>query len=492
MYEGLRWTWDEPLQLLSVSTEADDAAQRVFLPVHSVAELMPRLAMLNAQEAALLERALRGAEAETRMWQGVPPWPVELRDPIGLLLMFLVATAGRRKGMRGIDEAARRVAALLPSDTPSGAWRVAFEQNLSSAHRAAALAAAAEVPLPIPELVWWTAKCRLDHASQWAADSVNGADAARELMAAVDAYIRLLRREPSRRAMENFFVALGTTSEDEIVRALGAREEVTSDEILHGDVMTWLLRRYALWKSWRLLRGSLRPAERIGAVIAGLMTIAGIAMFVLQNAPRAQVIIQISAFIALVFISPRIFALLLPRALFGTLLAWITVVIAQSATLLPILSTDQETHKACHLWLTQAFHPQWQVYDWAANFLLRGEMGSPPAAVDFVVLIFACLTISIIFVMVEVSSRLATRIFGRAVYCVAVMLAGSLFWGAMLVPTLQFIIGREAIGTRCTCTAPAWVLGSVCAVAFGILVQLMWDDHPISDAFGLPAERVRH
>lgn len=480
--------------MLSVSAEPADEQLRVLLPVHSVAKLMPRLATLDPRKTELLLRALRNAAEELRTWHGAPPWPLELREAIGLLLMFLVATGGRRKGMlmREIDEVARRVTELLRSDTPSGAWRAAFQPNLSSAHRAAALAAAADVPAPIPELVWWTAKCRLDHAIAWAAERVNGADAARELTAAVDAYIRFLRAEPSRRAMEAFYTALGTTSEDEVVRALAAREEVTSDEVLHTDVMVWLLRRYALWKSWRLLRTSLRPAERVGAVIAGSMTVAGIAMFVLQNAPRAQVIIQISAFIVLVFVSPRIFALLLPRALFGTLLAWITVVLAQSASLLPILSADQKTHKACHLWLTQAFHPKGAVYQWAADFVVWGVVGSPPAAVDFVVLIFACLTISIIFVMVEVSSRLATRIFGRAVYCVAVMLAGSLFWGAMLVPTLQFIIGREVIGTRCACTGPAWVLGSVCAVAFGILVQLMWEDHPISDAFGLPADRVSH
>jgi hypothetical protein len=174
---------------------------------------------------------------------------------------------------------------------------------------------------------------------------------------------------------------------------------------------------------------------------------------------------------------------MLPRALFGTLLAWTTVVLVQSASLLPIATADSAVRNACHYWLRDVA-AQEKVADWMGLVRARGLFVNPPAALDFLAIIAACLGLVVVFLMIEVSNRIATRQFGRSFTCVLVMLAGSLFWGAMLVPILRYIIGRETFGTSCGCLYPSWILGSVCAVSFGILVQLMWDDRAISDSFG--------
>lgn len=490
---GCRWTWDEPLRLLTVL----HGSLAVTLPLDALHAFAAALAKLDKRQSALLTRALHEAANLLDAWDGDPPLEPEVREAVGLLLMFLLAAKGRGTTHSRLRVAAIDVADRLPIESPAGAWRLAFQKRLPFAHRAGVLASAEDVDvvMPVRDLVWWTAKCRLDLAIEWAKARrarVDDLEAVRELREAVSAYIGLLQRDPSRRAMESFFAACGTSSEREVLRAHAAREEHTAvDDLVRADVMSWLLRRYSLVESCRLLNGTLRPAEKIGAWLAFGLTAIGIATFAMQAAPRMQVTFQIGAFVFLVFLSPRIFSLLLPRAMFGTLLAWITVVLAQSASLLPVFSDDHATQDQCHLWLRQVIHPGNEVGGWIGRMIEQRAPLAPPPVINFFGIVAVCIIVSILFLMVEVSGRLSTRIFWRSVYCVLVMLLGSLFWGAMLMPLLQYIVVREQFGSPCRCIYPAWLLGSVCAVAFGILVQLMWDDHSVSDSLGAPGEALR-
>jgi energy-converting hydrogenase Eha subunit A/predicted outer membrane lipoprotein len=289
--------------------------------------------------------------------------------------------------------------------------------------------------------------------------------------------------------MESFYAGAGTTSEREVLRTHKAREKHTGiNELIRADVMSWLLRRYSLGQACRLLWGRLSRREWVGLALAVIATLFALARFFSQTTPRGQVGAQIVAFVALIGLAPRIFSLMLPRAMFGTLLAWITVVLAQSASLLPIVSEDKGIHNACHLWLRSVIHPGPRVYEWMAAIVhSRTLFVTPPELADFVIVVGGCLAVSLVFLMVEVSNRLATRIVGRSILCVAVMLGGSLFWGAMFVPALEYIVVRNDVA-GCDCMYPAWILGSVSAVVFGILVQLMWDDRAVSDSIGPVAD----
>lgn len=485
-FEGGRctWTWDEPLRLLSVSDENEAV---VSLPLASLHTCAASLERLDPSSFALLTHALEDVSDALDLWNGDPPWDGEVRDAVGLLLMFVLAAAVTRRHDRLVS-AARRVATRMLPEGPRGAWYVAFQSHLPFAHRAGVLASASGLPMPVPDLVWWTAKCRLDLAVVRAgAVRVDDADALRELVDAATSYIHLLQKEPSRLAVERFYTAAGTTSEAEVLRAHTVREEYTNvDEVERSEVMTWLLKRYALEETWALLRKTLRRREIIGGWVALVMAFLGIALFVGRTNPRWQIAAQLAGFGCLVYYSPRIFSLLLPRAMFGTLLAWITVVVAQSASLLPIITEKDgaAVRESCHKWLREIVnHPGEKLDGWFRGMFLEHRF-DPPQFVDFSLIVIACLSVSAVFLMIEVSNRLSRPQIRRSIDCVLVMLLGSMFWGAMLVPTLQYIVAREPLGSSCGCVYPAWLLGSVCAVAFGILVQLIWDDRAVSEAVG--------
>jgi predicted outer membrane lipoprotein len=455
---------------------------------------MPELEALDPARLDVLTDALTDLKTELETWREVPPWSVAFYEAIGLLLMYFIASAesDKKSRRRNVTVAARSVVERLAAESPSGAWRVAFQANLKPASRAGVLAAPMDGrAIGHAELVWWTARCRFEHGADWCqSENVETVEAVRELSESATAYIRLLQTEPSRRSMESFFESMGTTSEDEILATLQRRDELTAvEDTLRAEMTTWLLRRYSLLKSCRLLKGTFSKREMIGAWTSLFLTELGLFLFLLQTLPRIQVQVQFAAFVVFVFSAPRILSMLLPRALFGTLLAWLTVVLAQTASLLPIVSTDRDIHNACHLWLTQVVQPRAQLHHWVAE-LGHGRFAAFPAVLEFAGMIVAGSLISIIFLKIEVQSRLATKSGSRSTLCFFVMLFGSLFWGAMLVPMLQYIIAREPLGSQCACIYPAWLLGSVCAVAFGILVQLMWDDHAVGDSIGLPAEGI--
>lgn len=486
--------WDEPLGLLSVT---DGGGRVVSLPLDSLRSCAIHLARLDAGALSLLTRALGDAAEALEMWGGSPPWPPQLRDAIGLLLMFVIA-AKATQSHQELVHAAKRVASRLSADAPSGAWYAAFQDHLPFAHRAGVLAAAADrdVVMPILDLVWWTAKCRLDLAIHWAATvRVDDVDALHELVAASSAYIRLLQQERCRRAMERFYEAGGTRSEAEVLRAHEVREDHTNlDELARADVMTWLLGRYAIRETWNLLKGTLTRVEWAGVIAASAFSLMGLVLFLTQSYTRWQVFLQMAGFVSLVLLSPRMFALALPRAMFGTLLAWITVVVAQSASLLPIVGNEPDAtsmRKACHTWLWNVMHPEDHLTTLLSDFWGSGPITYFPDVFDFVGIVLVCLSVSTVFLMIEVSNRLSTSVARRAFLCVMVMLTGSLFWGAMLVPTLQYIVARQPHDPSCGCVYPAWLLGSVCAVAFGILVQLLWDDRAVSDSLGAHGVGVR-
>jgi len=487
------WTWDGPQRWLSISRpEGEQWMTAATLPLRSLKGFLSAVRQLDRGQLDMLDRALTDARRELELWREVPPWPDALYEAIGLLLMYLLACEPADRGTRArVNAAARGVIDVLPAESVCGAWRVAYQSKLTSASRAGVLAAAVESrELEHAELLWWTARCRFEHAVRWRrSEGVETVESVRELTEAATSYIRLLQAGQARRAMEAFYESMGTTSEDEILRALGCREELAiCEDTLRTEITTWLLRRYSLFKACRLLRGTLSRSELVGGWIALFVCEAALFLFLMQTMPRVQVGVQLAAFVALVLFAPRIFALFLPRALFGTLLAWLTVVLAQAASLLPIVSADRDEplHQACHLWLRNIIHPAADIRNSAIE-LARGRV-VPPALFEFIGIIAAASVISIIFLKVEVHSRLATSSGARSALCFLVMLIGSLFWGAMLVPSLQYIVSREPIGTICACIFPAWLLGSVCAVAFGILVQLMWDDHAVGDSLGLPSE----
>lgn|GEM_PF-5694245 len=483
---GSTLRWDEPTRLLSVG---DAAVAAVSLPLDSLHAFVAALSRLDDEAMTSLIDGLEEAVGELERWRGEPPWPAALRESLTTLALYSIA-ARKKNRPAALLRAAKHFAARMPIDSPSASWQVVARIDLPFSHRIGVLETAMEVAgsFPSPELVWWTAKCRLDVAIEWAAACLpDDADAVRKLTEAAAAYTDLLRCEPNRRAMEMFFAAMGTSSEDEVLRAHAACEtHAGTDDIVRADLVSWLLRRYSLGKAASLLRKSLRPVEWIGAAAAAMAAAYGIMLFLLHENPRAQVVAQLVAFLLLVCFSRRVYALLLPRAMFGTLLAWITVVLAQMASLLPIADDHSRLRGDLHVWLVNVIQPAVHVKDWLARITEAHSLFVRPAeVVDFIVIVAVCVAVSAMFLMVEVGNRLAGNIAIRSFVCVIVMLMGSLFWGAMFAPALQYIVVREdESGITCACMYPAWLLGSVGAVAFGILVQLIWDDHALSDPVG--------
>lgn len=480
------------MRLLSVG----DEGAAVSLPLGSLRAFVAAMSRLSDGDGTLLVQGLENVVRELDRWRGEPPWPAAIRESLTTLALYSLA-ARKETRPEALARAAKHFAGQMPVESPSVSWQVAFRRDLPFTHRMGMLEAAMEgaPSFRSPELVWWTAKCRLDVAIEWAAACrPDDADAVRALAGTVSAYIHLLQSEPNPRAMEMFFAAMGTSSEDEILRAHEAREaHAGADELLRADLVSWLLRRYSLLDAALLLCRSLRPVEWAGAAAAAGMAAYGIALFLSHENPRAQVIAQLAAFLLLVCFARRVYALLLPRAMFGTLLAWITVVLAQMVSLLPIADDHNYLRGELHVWLVNVVHPAAHLKEWLARIIdVRSVFIRPPAIVDFAVIVTVCMAASAMFLIVEVGNRLAGKVAVRSFLCVVVMLLGSLFWGAMFVPALQYIVVREdESGIACACMYPAWLLGSIGAVVFGILVQLIWDDRAVSDPIGAGPDHAR-
>jgi len=121
------------------------------------------------------------------------------------------------------------------------------------------------------------------------------------------------------------------------------------DEVIRKVFFVWFLKRYAWWSACKLIFSDSKKARFFLALAAfGGMNAAAMVLYIDQTrevqrlahylsflpSPEnstpilwtAQALLQLSSLLSILIIAPELFRLLMPRALFGSLLAWSTVI----------------------------------------------------------------------------------------------------------------------------------------------------------------------
>jgi hypothetical protein len=163
---------------------------------------------------------------------------------------------------------------------------------------------------------------------------------------------------------------------------------------------------------------------------------------------------------------PELFNLLLPRALFGSLLTWITIIF----TSLPGLQAMTLNEDVLHPYTLQMlFHRQLQVNPYT------------------IIVAAPALVLAFIFVTREVN-RFVRRWQGlwlRTMTAITGLYFGSLFWGIIFAMPIKLVMEKQA-DWNCSCLYRIALIGASLAALFGILVELLWDDKSITEPLEEP------
>jgi hypothetical protein len=419
------------------------------------------------------------------------------------------APSGRQRAIENLRTVAAHLAAALGSQDPQTAWHVGFIHDGQWGWRYGLVRAAsrtlndrtdrgsAQSHFPTEtdalETGWWTALCQFELATRWL-DSERGNLSARNAMIESAAnYLEVLKYEPRRVSLERFLAGLGTSSEKEVSRAFARTSTVTCDEAVESSLIEWFLQRYALGAAARLVFLTFSWRRTVTVIVAVLFAAFSVGLFVRASAPTYQTVFQLSALLLIVFGASDVFRLLLPRAMFGSLMAWLTIVSTQFLSFFPASDDKLVTAHAakCHLFLRGIFADGamgwWNsisgfVRSFRFALIPTVEWSDRPA---FAAVLIVCASVSILFMAGQLTARaVGPKLFRRASGCFLVMLAGSLFWGAMITHPLQSVLEHPGSGATCRCLYSTWILGSFLAVVFGILVQLIWDDRSVTASIG--------
>ncbi len=274
------------------------------------------------------------------------------------------------------------------------------------------------------------------------------------------------------------------------------------DEVIRRTFVVWFLKRYDL-KSAKQLIFSIPPAgedvRRARRMLIGL-NLGAILLLLFQLTPipapagfgirppafaaditglvrsyshwlwGAQAVVQLLSLGITLLFTPTYFRLLMPRALFGSLLAWMTIVI----TALPDLKDVQAggavktLGRACH----QASMGQETVY---SLFIGLG------------IFLF-----SLIFIGYTITQFISSRgvIVRRTLRTALGLLYGSFFWGMLFALPAKYIlessVEHNTFVFDCFSVIPIVVIGTPVAILFGLIVQLIWEDASLTEPIGEP------
>lgn len=509
-----RLFYDPPHRILFVHLSGDNAAARLALRLGSVGVLREDLARLSAAELDGLRKLFRSLP-RLEIGPDTEQWVAQLER-----LAFLLASFSSPS--KTVQALFSRLVAWLLVNGGTAPWLMRFDRSLSYASRYRLLARATRLDLRPAETSgagteaggreereqhWLATRLRFELAEKWSREAISNAVALRAVSESRAAYLQLIRSEPYRRGLDEY---LGhrlpknsemTGTEREVAHLLEIRPtppatgtrsnrrelrpQSGTDEAVDRVFLTWFLRRHALGSAYRLVWRRRSTRERVAALASLAFVAVAVSLFVAQIASwnlRAdlgplgtlhlpatqswivQVAMQMVALILASWLSPACFSIILPRALFGSLLTWITLIVMS----IPGLWTIEILPKRLLRVMVHEFlctHP-----------LIGLWVGLP--------LLFLVL----IFVMREIAqwTNHPRIIIIRSLGTALGLLLGSLFWGLIFAKPIARLLAfpQEAPCVQAVVTVA--LLGASLAMLFAMVVELVWDEKSIAEPLGEP------
>lgn len=279
-----------------------------------------------------------------------------------------------------------------------------------------------------------------------------------------------------------------------------AGEDLVRDEVIRRTFFIWFLRRYDLKSAGKLIfkvklgRERVKVARWVLFAMNSLALILLLVQFAPAPAPRppllpslaawlvdfvtahatglwaSQVFLQLISLGFVLLLAPSYFRLLMPRALFGSLLAWTTIVITALPDLRDVKTADGgfTVGQTCH-----------------ATSLSAELYYSLPIGAGFILL-------SSIFVAYTITQFISSRsmMLSRTLMTTGRLLLGSAFWSAIFALPAKYVLESGERPTPfmfdCFSLLPIVVIGTPVAILFGLLVQLIWEDASLAEPIGEP------
>lgn len=499
-----RLFFDRPHQVLFVHF---DDELRVTLHLTSAVVLRKDIDSLSREQLQGLRKLFRRFPPvkdgpESSQW-------VMLLERLGFLLASL--SAGQNDDVAAIRS---RLFAWLIASGAGAAWLVRFDNSLGFAARYRLLARVIRARSAAPgagrgtpaggasgeearQHQWLCSRLLFDLAEEWSRDRVaSSPESEQAYRESRDAYLQILRSEPYRRELDEYLThrlpkrSKMTGIEAEVARVIEATTDAApavkrldrgkSDEAIDRAFLSWFLQRHALASAFRLMWRSRSTVERGAAYAASGMLVLAVLLFALQAIPRAklgylpsvpfpassawglQSAMQILALLTLAGLSPALFSVLLPRALFGSLLTWITLIIMSMPGLWTIdLAPGQKFRLVAAQYLCT--HPLLMIWF--------------PIAVFFLLLIF---------VMRDVGqwTRVRLIIVRRAAATAAGLMVASTFWGMIFAYPLAQLLAWPNDPPCLKIPVIIAMLGGASSALFAVVVELIWEERSIAEPLG--------
>jgi hypothetical protein len=354
------------------------------------------------------------------------------------------------------------------------------------------------------ETYWLTLRLHCDLAEEWCRESGNAnPEAQSALRKTCLSYLQVLKDEPYRIELDNFLDQMRsgtrgrTGSESEISRLLAIERNLQApaqeasggrrwnDTAVDLKFFSWFLERYDLSSARILMWRSLPQQERswaracIGLVLLSALLFA-IQVFDLHGVEVLGVklvqfssfqvwILQCAAQAAALFItawlSPAFFNIVLPRALFGSLVTWITLIFTSLPGLWAI-EIDEKRHSLRNL----------------SHHFLQDHPGLS------ILLMLPCVGLALVFVMREIGHWTSSRkiVMRRACLTTFGLYLGALFWGILFALPIRRVLELPPEVHCRNCLLPIAVIGASLAALFGIVVELIWEDKSIAEPLEEP------
>jgi hypothetical protein len=460
-----------------------------------------------------------GLELRRSQSEGVPDevYSPALRDAVGRFA-FLLLRYGLKDGDARAKETAKGLLRDLGPDGEETAWRLQYNESLTHEYRHKLLEQAylrlqqryrgersgdspeidsSEVELR--EAYWWTVRCLNEVALDWdKLEGVSNPEARRAMRRAATAYLGTLKDEPRTRDLERFLAECGTSLEEEVKNIIlpAKNWRQVSDEVVGRIFVSWFLRRYDMMSAWALgLRMSSKRSELILLLAAFALLVWSVYLFFLQTPHRyvcltatpfltrpctslfvLQLGLQLLALLVAVVGANTFFRLLMPRALFGTFLSWLTIILL---SVMPGLGQASVYVGAEKENLAKAFQ----------GLLVSNDA---PEIYDLLLpFIIAPLALSCVFIANEVNNYVRDRkaVAIRTVIALIIIYLGALFWGVAFALPVKYMLEGAIDPPTVTGRWYLWriaLAGSSLAVLFGLLVQLLWEDKSITEPIGEP------
>jgi hypothetical protein len=279
---------------------------------------------------------------------------------------------------------------------------------------------------------------------------------------------------------------------------------LVKDEVIRKVFFVWFLKRYAWWSACKLIFSDSKKARFFLALamFAG-MNAAAMVLYVDQTreihglahylsflpSPEnstpilwtAQALLQLSSLLSILIIAPELFRLLMPRALFGSLLAWSTVIFTALRDIHELkMKVVGEVGEAATVGDTK---------EWAITSLCHSATCTDAQAFGYSLLICAgILILDLIFIgytVTQFTEGFWTRM-SRIASTLVFLLLGSLFWAGIFALPIKVALERDAFMIDCHCIVPIVLIGSSIAILFGLMVELIWKDHSLAEPLGEP------